>query len=405
MLREKFEAVRIVEILRSGISSRYLANIFLYGREALLEAIQQDLEAVAEGALRTLILRGDYGEGKTHFLNAIFNLAQERNFAVSSVVLSKDTPFNRLDLVYPKLIAETYLPDTVEPGLEALLRDIPPNSDMALELMEFVRQELHPKIACVLENYWQTPDSYHRYLLYNDLAGEWMPLKILRSLNQINFNKNVKLPKFIARQGVWDYLRFWAYLIRARGYKGWVILFDEFELVGALGVGGRGEAYCNLAHFIFPREGMAPESTFVVFSIASSFWTIHLLSERKPDLEKIPAWFISRGERQKAELAKRAMNALLQRSVTLSPLTAEKVQQLLSAIKDMHAYAYEWNPFIDMYEIAEKVKHDRLRTKIRYAIEYLDLKYLYQREPQVVARAPEEATLEELQEGIAEEND
>jgi len=395
-----FEALRTVEALRSGVSSRHLSAIFSYGREALLEAVQRDLEAVAgTGVTRALVLRGDYGEGKTHFLNTVFNLAQERNFAVSLVVLGKETPFSRFDLVYPKLAAETYLPGALEAGPEALLRDVRPEGALARDLLEFAWRELHPKIPCVLENYWQAADSYHAHLLYGDLTGEWLPLAQLKSLHRLNFGRAVRLPRWSAREHVWDYLRLLAHLFRARGLAGWVILFDEFELVGTLGIAARGEAYCNLARFLFPEEGRAPVATYAVFSVASGFWPGRLLAERRADTDEVPARFLAKGEPRKAELARRTMNALLQHSVTLEALPDREVRRLLVAVRDLHACAYDWEPQVDLNRLFEATKHARLRTKIRYALEYLDLMYLYREEPTVRTEEPKELALEEVAAG------
>ncbi len=389
----EFEAVRLVETLRSGVSSRRLSAIFSYGRESLLEVVQRKLEAAAGSNQQSLVLRGDYGEGKTHFLNTVFNLAQESNFAVSILVLGKETPFHRLDLIYPKLTAETYLPGAVEPGLEALLRDLRLGSDLAQEILKFARSELHPKIACVLENYWQTADPYHANLLYGDLAGDFLPLPQLKSLHRLNFGRTVKLPKFSAKEHVWDHFRFLAYLIRARGFAGWVIMFDEFELVGTLGIAARGEAYYNLARFLFPGKEKALTSTLTIFSVASGFWPGRLLAERRPDIEEAPKKILAKGEPQKAEVVRRAVNALLQQSLTLEALPVGDVKRVLSAVRDLHARAYGWDPKVNIEAIFEATKHTRLRTKIRYAIEYLDYKYLYREEPEINFRTLEEIRL------------
>lgn len=398
-----FEAVRIIEALRSGVSSRRLSAIFSYGREALLEAVQRDLDGVAAGkSSRAVILRGDYGEGKTHFLNTVFNLAQKQNFAVSFVILSKETPFNRLDRVYPKLACETYLPGEAEPGLEALLRDIHPDGTVARELLDFAGNELHPKIACVLENYFQARESYHVHLLYRDLTGDWLPLAQLKSLHRINFGRAVRVEKFIPRVHVWDYFRFLAHLVRARGLAGWVILFDEFELVGTLGIAARGEAYCNLSRFLFPDGARELEATYVVFSAFSGFWSVRLLAERRPDIDEVPARLLSRGEPRKAELARRALNALLQDTVTLESLPSAEVRRMLAAVRDLHARAYGWEPEVNLDEILNATRHARLRTKIRYALEYLDLKYLYREEPVVATKELEEVSLAEVAAGEEE---
>ncbi|MEW6448848.1 MAG: BREX system ATP-binding domain-containing protein [Bacillota bacterium] len=395
-----FEAVRIIETLRSGISSRHLAALFSYGREALLETVQRDLDGLAaQGGSRAVVLRGSYGEGKTHFLNTVFNLAQQRNFAVSFVVLSKETPFSRLDRVYPKVACETYLPGENEAGLEALLRDIRPDGEVAAELLAFAQERLHPKIACVLENYFQAPESYHVHLLYRDLMGDWLPLPELKSLHRFNFGRPVKIEKFTPRLHAWDYFRLLAHLIRTRGFAGWVILFDEFELIGTLGLAARGEAYCNLGRFLFPDENTCLEATYTIFSTFSGFWSVRLLTERRPDPDEVPARLLAKGEPQKAEMVRRVLNALLLKPLNLEPLTTAEVRRMLAKVVELHARAYGWEPAIDLDHLIEITKHDRLRTKIRYTLEYLDLKYLYREEPEVRAGALAEVSLDEVAAG------
>lgn len=391
---QKFEAVKIVEALRSGVSSRYLASIFSYGREAVLESIQRDLEAIAGGKeSRAVILRGDYGEGKTHFLNIVFNQAQMQNFVVSFVVLSKETPFSRLDRVYPKVVSETYLPGETEPGLEALFRDIRAGSTLAGELLGFAQDELHPKLAYVLKNYLEPVDSYQSHLLLSDFAGDWLPLAQLKSMHRFNFGQPAKIKKFTPRLHAWDYFRFLAHLIKVRGFAGWVILFDEFELVGTLGIAARSEAYSNLGHFFFSGGAGGLEATYVFFGVFSGFWSLRLLAERRPDITEVPAWLLAKGDPRKAEMVKRTLNALLQNNITFEALPNAEVRRILTAVQDAHALAYGWEPQADLERILEVTRYDRLRTKIRYALEYLDLKYLYQEEPVVQAERPAEVSL------------
>jgi len=133
--------------------------------------------------------------------------------------------------------------------------------------------------------------------------------------------------------------------------------------------------------------------------VASGFWPGRLLAERRADTDEVPARFLARGEPRKAELARRAMNALLQHSVTLEALPDREVQRLLAAVRDLHARAYGWEPRLDMDRLFDATKHARLRTKIRYALEYLDLMYLYREEPVVRAGTPEEMAFEEVAAG------
>ncbi len=66
---ENFAARQVVECLRSGVSSRSLSAIFSYGREAACERVGRELERVrAEGGAISLVAKGNFGNGKTHFL-------------------------------------------------------------------------------------------------------------------------------------------------------------------------------------------------------------------------------------------------------------------------------------------------------------------------------------------------
>ncbi|MEW6574611.1 MAG: BREX system ATP-binding domain-containing protein [Bacillota bacterium] len=392
---ENYEALGIVEALRSGVASRRLSTIFSYGREGLLEQVQQDLDAVARGRnVRFLILRGDYGEGKTHCLNTIFNLAQERGFVVSFVVLSKETPFNRMDRVYPKVACATYLPRAEEPGMEALLRDIRSGSALSEEILEFARQELHPKIFYILQNYFNTNDPFHQYLLSGDLNGEWLPVSQLKSMHRLNFGRPAKIDRFKPADHAWDYFRLMAHLIKKRGFAGWVLLFDELELTGTLSLLARANAFYNLSRFTFPQSADALSSVYPVFSVASRFWPDILLRARRPDVDEIPARLIAKGEPRKAEQAKRVLNSFLQETVTLEALPKADVRRCLGAVQDLHGRAYGWEPEADLEQILELTRYARLRTKIRYTLEYLDLKYLYREEPAVETTSLEEMPLE-----------
>ena len=47
---------------------------------------------------------GDYGSGKTFFASSARRLAYDKKFIVSSVVISSETPLNKFEEVYKKII-------------------------------------------------------------------------------------------------------------------------------------------------------------------------------------------------------------------------------------------------------------------------------------------------------------
>jgi len=193
--------------------------------------------------------------------------------------------------------------------------------------------------------------------------------------------------------------RFLSHLIRLRGLAGWVILFDEFELVGTLGIAARGEAYCNLHRFLFPESDKKLEATYIIFSIASEFWPMRLVADRRPDIDEVPARLLGKGEEQKAESVRRTLKALLHHTIELPRLSEADIRQMLEALRDRHARAYGWQPEVGLDEILNATRHTRLRTKIRYALEYLDLKYLYREEPVVETKELEDISFVEVAAG------
>ena len=109
-----WEARHLIEALRSGIPSRRVGKYFSSSRRELIDSIKEDMAEVAEGKSKGRVIIGKYGEGKTHMLNTIFSLAQEDNYVVSLVSISKETPPNNLVGLYKRIIENTYLPSSNE---------------------------------------------------------------------------------------------------------------------------------------------------------------------------------------------------------------------------------------------------------------------------------------------------
>jgi hypothetical protein len=96
------------------------------------------------------------------------------------------------------------------------------------------------------------------------------------------------------------------------------------------------------------------------------------------------------------------LNAFLQNTVTLEAPPKADVRRCLAAVQDLHGRAYSWKPEVDLDQILEVTRYARLRTKICYTLEYLDLKYLYREEPEVETTCLEEMPLEAADDGYDE---
>src|SRR5919106_2525930 len=99
-------ARNIIEHLRRGSVPVAQVPFFTVGRERWLSIIEDDLaHYIGVGGTKVRFLNGDYGDGKTHFLSIIQHLAVQAGFAVSFVVLTREVPMQKFELVYREIVS------------------------------------------------------------------------------------------------------------------------------------------------------------------------------------------------------------------------------------------------------------------------------------------------------------
>ncbi len=99
------DAEDIVAALRSGLVPRRGLHHLATGMDALMRAVDQELDFVATGKGTAKWIRGEYGSGKTFATRLLCARARERGFATAEVQISiNDTPLHHLETVYRRLI-------------------------------------------------------------------------------------------------------------------------------------------------------------------------------------------------------------------------------------------------------------------------------------------------------------
>ncbi len=366
------EARHIIEALRSGIPSRAVGQYFSEARPKIMKEISDRLDGICEqGKSSGMIISGKYGEGKTHLLNTVFNLAHSNHMVVSYLSLSKETPMDKLYLVYQKLIQNTYLPKRQQPGFTYELEKISAGSPVANEMLLYAAKQLETdKLYYLFRSYLNTEDSDEKFLLQTDLEGDFIANVPLKKIYKRIFNQPVKYnTNFTKTKHCSDYFSFMSHLFTQMGYHGWVILIDETELMGRLSKKARLNAYRNMAGFLMPKEGL--ESTFSIFALSASY--AEDVIEAKHEYENLAAIYPDEPEPAKTVLD------LLVRAPQLLPLTRDEIHEILYKIQDFHGKAYGWRPNLSIESLAEATQSGGylLRTKIRAAIEFLDQLYQY----------------------------
>jgi hypothetical protein len=145
-------------------------------------------------------------------------------------------------------------------------------------------------------------------------------------------------PVTLARQR----MQFIARLTAAAGYRGWIILFDEVELIARYALISRAKAYAELARWSNDRPG-APVGT--VFALTDDFPAAVLQGKR--ELERVPARLTARQKPEAAELAQQAlvgMTTIQDRMHLLTPPDDDELDRAYEQIKQLHAAAFDWSP-------------------------------------------------------------
>ena len=374
-MKTDFDACHVIEALRSGVPSRAAGEYFSEARPAMMQKIQSKLEQVHEsGHSDGMIFTGRYGEGKTHLLGTVFGMAFAHNMVVSYVSLGKETPVDKPYLLFPKLIANTYLPGAAQPGFRQKLEDLTQGSSISGELLAYAAKELETdKLYFLLKAFLGTQEEEERYAFLSDLEGDFTTGQVIkRSYRRITgtaakFNQN-----FSKTKHGFDYFYFTSHLFKTLGYGGWVLLFDEAELLGGMGKKTRAKSYVQLQRFLKPSPKL--EGVFSLFAFSSSY--AEDVIDAKKEFENVEAAF---GEdKESLTAAKSVLNGILN-APELMPLTREETLQVLLSIQDFHGRAYGWKPEVSadtIYQVTESGGY-LLRTRIRSAIEFFDQLYQY----------------------------
>jgi hypothetical protein len=80
----------VIQSLRAGVVPRQGQHLIQVGRSREIEALVKDIERVADGGSTFRLVTGEYGSGKTFFLNLIRSVAMEKKLVTAHADLSPD---------------------------------------------------------------------------------------------------------------------------------------------------------------------------------------------------------------------------------------------------------------------------------------------------------------------------
>jgi hypothetical protein len=307
MLPEPRLARQIIEVLgQSGTPLSKGVSYYNVGNESLLNAIDAHYLGayLADGGAVFKLVVGDYGSGKSHFLYCVRDRAWARDFAVSKVDLSpKESPYDDQRRVYAAVASSIIWHELGDLGederglsrfLEGTLRRLV--SPHGLDIEEAGAAEL-PDVRALLQTLATTPIdilAFHKAIqgyfnaalrgqerrlesLERWLHGEEVSPEDMRDLRSIGVTEKIN------KNNAFKMLRSLCQTVRALGYTGLALLFDEGDRM--LSVGGKSEkvATDNLREVIDRSREDLPGALFM-YAVPPAF--IHDIVPKYPALQQ-----------------------------------------------------------------------------------------------------------------------
>jgi len=241
-------------------------------------------------------------------------------------------------------------------------------------LLAYAAHELETdKLYYLLRALLGTQDDEERNLFLADLEGDFVSVALIKRSYRRIHGAPAKFNQSFSKSRHWmDYFAFASHLFRLLGCEGWVILFDEAELIGRMGKRARAKSYREIQRFLHPSARM--EKVFSLFALSSSF--AEDVIDKKREFDNAQGVFSDDAEALRA--AQSTLDAMLN-APELAPLNKAEVMGILRSIQDFHGRAYDWHPDVSAESVYEATEAGGylLRTKIRAAIEFFDQLYQY----------------------------
>jgi P-loop Domain of unknown function (DUF2791) len=378
MTDERLIARRAVEALRSGVPSRDAVAALGSGQGEIEDRVAAllDTAGTVRSGHRGVLLGGGFGAGKSHALEHLAHLALERGFVVSRVVISKETPLHDPVKVLRSAVESAVTPDGAVGAVAEAAASLDPGSPAFTELLRWalgstavderfpLTLSLLPRVAASDEEF---ADAIVRFW-----SGDALGVAELRRQARAAGEGRRVLAGVPVRELAAQRFRFLARLFAAAGFQGWVVLFDEVELIGRYTLLQRAKSYAELANWLLP-DADDPASPLVTVAAMTDDFDAAVLTE-KNDRQQISERLRAKQAPQWDAIAARAETGmrLIERDMLLlrQPDDAE-LGDAYRRLKALHAQAFGW----DAPDVAglERLGATRMRQYVRAWINEWDL--------------------------------
>ena len=230
----------VLQALRAGVVPRVGQQLIQVGREAELNALLTDIERVADGGSAFRLIVGEYGSGKTFFMNLVRAVALERKLVVTTVDL---TPDRRLQAtggqaraLYAELMRNIATRTRPEGGAlqaiverfvatiqeEAKTQGANPEDLVRVRLASITELVGGYDFASVISAYWQGFIDKNESRMGD--AVRWLRGEFA---TKTDARAALGVRSIIDDASIYDHLKLMARIVRLAGYAGFLVCLDE----------------------------------------------------------------------------------------------------------------------------------------------------------------------------------
>ena len=230
----------IVQALRAGVVPKLGLQHIQVGRAREIEELVRDIERIGEGGAAIRFVIGEYGSGKTFFLNLLRLIALEKGMVVLSADMAPSRRLHATGGQARSLYAEmTRNASTrTKPGGGAMASIVERFAIQAVRSAEISDREpgevIHEKLAhledltggydfaTVITRYWEGFETGDEEL--KSAALRWLRAEYS---TRTDARKALGIRTIIDDANIYDQLKLLAFFVREAGYQGLLVSLDE----------------------------------------------------------------------------------------------------------------------------------------------------------------------------------
>ena len=375
---------RALEALRNGVPNGEAVKILGCNQpeaeSRFAELLDQDTDKdnPPSGAPGMLV-SGDFGSGKSHLLTYLEQQALSRGFVCSKVAISKETPLYDLGKLFKSAVDNGRMPNRAGRLIEELGHALKPDSEEYAAFSHWADDTksngLSQMFPASLKVYERSNDLELNREIENFWAGDRIYISRvkagLRQIGQLQYY-SFRAPR--AAELPPQRLRFLIELIKAAGYKGWVVLLDEIELVGSYSLLQRGRSYAELARWLGKVSREPYPDLVTVGTVTDDFHSVVISpSGEKKDQDLVGAKLPTTRYKDIVDRAETGMWLLERECIPLNPPTGIEIQETVEKLRQIYSDAYDWNAPAVQGESRGAGYQNRMRYKVRASINEWDL--------------------------------